>query len=197
MILARQAHSIDNSGSNWTLSGSLLHFACMQGLHRDPKHFAELSFLDAESRRRLWATVLELLLQTSIDAYVSPTFCLDDFDTEPPSNLNDADFDQHTSVHPTPRPEGEFTQTSIQVLLQQSIRCRLDTLKFLNASRTTGHCYDTALRLSTELHSFSQKSEIFFYSLAGQENNTLYAALKSQDSPIWSFPTQTNPFRIW
>lgn len=179
LVLARQAHSIGNSGSNWTLSGSLLHFACMQGLHRDPKHFPELSFLDAETRRRLWATVLELLLQTSIDAYMSPMFCLDEFDTEPPSNLNDSDFDQHTSVPPPPRPEGEFTQTSIQLLLQQSIRCRLETMKFLNKSRTTEHSYDTALRLSTELQRFSQKSEVFFYSAAGQKDNILYAALKS------------------
>ncbi|KAG6356930.1 hypothetical protein INS49_014805 [Diaporthe citri] len=177
LILARQAHSIGNSGSNWTLSGSLLHFACMQGLHRDPKHFPELSFVDAETRRRLWATVLELLLQTSIDAYMSPMFCLDDFDTEPPSNLNDAEFDQHTSVPPPPRPEAEFTQTSIQVLLHQSIRCRLDTMKFLNKSRGTEQCYDTALRLGTELQSFSQKSEVLFHSRAGQKNNIFHKKL--------------------
>lgn len=163
LILSRQAHSIGNSGSNWTLSGSLLHFACMQGLHRDPMHFPELSFMEAETRRRLWATVSELLLQTSVDAYMSPMLCQDDFDCDPPSNLDDEDFDDQTSTPPLSKPDKTITQTSIQLLLHQSIRSRLSILKFLN-SLEIHQSYDTALRLGSELKHACQRSEIFFHS---------------------------------
>lgn len=172
LILSRQAHSIGNSGSNWTLSGSLLHFACMQGLHRDPMHFPELSFLEAETRRRLWATVLELLLQTSIDAYMSPMLCLDDFDCDPPSNLDDEDFNDQTATPPPPKPDKELTQTSIQLLLHQSIRTRLSTLRFLN-SLETHQSYDMALRLGSELRNACHRSEILFHSCSSVGNYLL------------------------
>lgn len=126
----------------------------------------------AEMRKRLWTTVLELLLQTSIDAYMFPLLCLDDFDCEPPSNLNDADFDNQTSQPPPSKPDTEFTQTSIQLLLHQSLRSRLDSLKFLNKIGTE-HAYDTVLWLSSELKASSHKSEFFFRSVATTGNHVL------------------------
>lgn len=51
-----------------------------------------------ETRRRLWATILEMDLQPSLDAGMVPTIAPDAYDTEIPSDINDEDIlDESTS----------------------------------------------------------------------------------------------------
>jgi hypothetical protein len=87
-ILARQIFSIGGD-TVWMSMGSLVHRAMQMGLHRDPKHLPAMSLLQAELRRRLWVTILDLVVQSSLDSWMPPRISLDEFDTDPHYNIHD------------------------------------------------------------------------------------------------------------
>lgn len=76
----------------WISAGSLLRTAFQMGFHRDPKYLPNMKPFHGELRRRLWATILELNIQSALDSGMPPLISPDDYDTEPPSNLNDTDI---------------------------------------------------------------------------------------------------------
>jgi hypothetical protein len=87
-------------------------------------------------RRRLWATILELNVQAALDAGALPSLSLDDFDTEPPSNINDEDLlDQVESVNA--QPDTKLTETSLQRTLLKCLQPRIEILRQLNSIRLT------------------------------------------------------------
>ncbi|CAK7262658.1 hypothetical protein SEPCBS119000_000081 [Sporothrix epigloea] len=93
VTLARQTTALDlGDDLIWFTTGGLLHTAFGMGLNRDPSHFKSLSFTQCEIRRRLWATILELVVQSSLDQGMPPLISTDDYDCSPPSNLDDDEF---------------------------------------------------------------------------------------------------------
>jgi hypothetical protein len=128
-------------------AGSLLRSATCMGLHRDPAHLSNMTTFAAEMRRRLWNTVLEITLQSSMDSGGPPFVSLEDFDTAPPSNLDD---DQLMTDDAVAKPEDEFTQMSIAVSLRKTFPARLAITKHLNDIGSNAS-YEETLRLDTEL----------------------------------------------
>jgi hypothetical protein len=116
------------------------------GLHRDPKYFPNMSVLQAEIRRGLWATIIELNVQFSVEAGMRPLICSDDFDTAAPANINDEDIDENTSISPVSKPTNVFTQTSIQIILLSSLKTRIEILRVCNTLNTEPS-YEEVLRL--------------------------------------------------
>jgi hypothetical protein len=149
LILARQT-TIVIGESIWIRSGNLLRIAFSMGLHRDPKHFPKLSLFTAEIRRRLWATVIEMTVQTSIDAGMPPMLTSYDFDTEPSLNIDDEDISESTTTIPSPKPDHVFTQTSIQITLLKSLRTRLEIVHFINSFQSEPS-YDAVLSFSQDI----------------------------------------------
>ncbi|KAI1090189.1 fungal-specific transcription factor domain-containing protein [Rostrohypoxylon terebratum] len=147
-ILARQVFSIGGD-LVWISSGSLMHLSMQIGLHRDPKHLPTMPVLQAEIRRRLWATVLEITVQSSLDTAMPPRISFDDFDTEAPSNLNDDEMDESTTTI-QPHPKSTYTTTSIQLALFGLLPTRLRILHLLNGLHTELSYLD-ALALSSEI----------------------------------------------
>jgi len=147
-ILARQIFSI-GADLVWISMGSLLFTAMQMGLHRDPKHLPSMSVLQAELRRRLWASILEMLVQSSLDSAMPPKISFDEFDTEPPSNINDDDMDDMTIVI-QPRPRDVYTKTSMQLMLLDSLQTRLQVLQLLSGMQSEASYLD-ALKLSSEI----------------------------------------------
>ncbi|CAK7266642.1 hypothetical protein SEPCBS57363_002193 [Sporothrix epigloea] len=93
VTLARQTTALDlGDDLIWFTTGGLLHTAFGMGLNRDPSHFKSLSFTQCETRRRLWATILELVIQSSLDQGMPPLISTDDYDCSPPLNLDDDEF---------------------------------------------------------------------------------------------------------
>jgi hypothetical protein len=133
-ILARGIFSIGGD-LVWMSMGSLMHEAMQIGLHRDPQHLPVMSNLQAELRRRLWATILEISIQSSMDAAMPPRLSLDEFDTDPPSNVNDDELDDTTTVLQA-HPQHIYTMTSLQIILYQSFATRLRIAKLLNSLRS-------------------------------------------------------------
>jgi hypothetical protein len=147
-MLARQVFSV-GEGLVWVSMGSLIHRAMQIGLHRDPKHLPAMSTFRAELRRRLWATILELIVQSSLDSAMPPRISSDEFDTKPPSNINDDEMDESTSVI-QPHPENIYTATSIQITLLNSLSTRLRILHLLNGLHSK-ISYPDVLALSSEI----------------------------------------------
>ena len=70
-------------------------------------------------------------LQAALDVGVPPNISLDDFDTDPPSNINDADINESTRVFP-PHNETAVTSVSLQRLLSIGSRPRYEIVKRMN-----------------------------------------------------------------
>ncbi|KAJ5349646.1 hypothetical protein N7541_007373 [Penicillium brevicompactum] len=120
-ILARQIYSI-GADLVWTSMGTLLHKAMQINLHRDPKHLSRISVLQAEVRRRLWATIVEMTVQAALDSAMPPS--LPESDTEPPSNINDDEISESTTAVQS-HSSGIYTATSMQLLMLASLPVRL------------------------------------------------------------------------
>jgi hypothetical protein len=149
LILARQICSVDGD-LIWIPAGALLRSAMHLGLHRDPANFPKISTFHGEMRRRLWATVLEITAQSSLDMGMPPLISCQDFDTLPPSNINDEDIGEGLTTPLEVKPPGEFTQTSIQIATNQTLPMRLEIIRLINNLRSD-LSYDDVLRLGTEI----------------------------------------------
>lgn len=153
LLLARQTRSID-ADTAWLSSGTLLRRAMHIGLHIDPEYhpsFTTMPLAEAESRRRLWAAVLELDLQFSMDCGSMPSTDPTYYNCAPPLNLEDNDLTGRCGgAKITSRPMGQFTQTSIQILLMETIAIRTEIAKFINGFHQT-NSFGTTTALSTEL----------------------------------------------
>jgi hypothetical protein len=151
VLLARQTTAVGGD-MVWISVGSLLRMAFTMGFHRDPKLFPRMTVLHAELRRRLWATVLEMTISSSFDSGNPPLINPGDWDTEPPSNINDYEIDETTKVAPVSKPSEVYTQTSIQIQLLKSLRTRLEISRLISDFRFESS-YDDILRLGTEIAS--------------------------------------------
>ncbi|KAJ5579749.1 uncharacterized protein N7459_005734 [Penicillium hispanicum] len=160
LLLCRQAYAVDKE-SSWISAGNMLRQAVSQGLHRDPTHFPTLSAFDCEMRRRIWAAVLELNVQLSIDAAMPPLFCAEDFDTRPPSNLDDEDFDPASTSLPDSQPKTFYTASSLQILLSQSFPIRLKIARTINEC-THEQSYEAALQLGSQLSTACKEMAVTF-----------------------------------
>ncbi|KFX89806.1 hypothetical protein O988_08483 [Pseudogymnoascus sp. VKM F-3808] len=93
----------------WILLGMLIPISLRMGLHRDPKHFSEISPFAGEMRRRVWATIFQIDVGFSalagLPRMIKPQQC----DTEEPRNLLDSDFNEKTQELPKSRQESEVT----------------------------------------------------------------------------------------
>ncbi|KAF4211154.1 hypothetical protein CNMCM5878_003094 [Aspergillus fumigatiaffinis] len=147
-ILARQIFSIGGD-TIWISIGSLVHSAMQLGLHRDHKQLPAISVLQAEVRRRLWYTILEFVVQASLDSWMPPRISFDEFDTETPSNINDNELNESTAEL-QPHPKDTFTATSVQLALIDSLPVRLRIVQLLNGLHSEPS-YDRVLSLSSEL----------------------------------------------
>ncbi|KAJ8129598.1 hypothetical protein O1611_g4035 [Lasiodiplodia mahajangana] len=146
--IARQIFSVGGDLVYMSI-GSLVNSAMQIGLHRDPKHLPRMSVLEAEVRRRLWYTILEMLVQSSLDAAMPPRISFEDFDTELPSNNNDDEIDESTTAL-QPHPRAAYTSTAMQLLLIDSLPSRLRIVQLLNGLRSE-LAYPDVLKLSSEI----------------------------------------------
>jgi hypothetical protein len=161
MCLLRFARQTAGVGADltWISAGSLIRTAMHMGLHRDPQHIniPNRTLYNTEMRRRLWATVLEIVLQSSIDAGGPPLLSMTDFDTEPPGNFDDSQLVEGGGLGFGGAKESQvFSQTSVQIAMLRSFHTRLAIAKFVNDFQSSTR-YEMALQLSTELAASCQQ----------------------------------------
>ncbi|KAH6867213.1 hypothetical protein B0T10DRAFT_451934 [Thelonectria olida] len=135
----------------WISAGSLLHMAVCMGLHVDPSKLPKMSTLELEMRRRLWGTVLELVLQSSLEAGTSPMIDLTEFSCMLPSNYNDSQLgDANERISPAPLPVDRFTDSTMHIALARSFSIRLKIAQVANGIGDNLSYEDTS-RLSSDL----------------------------------------------
>ncbi|KAF2137397.1 uncharacterized protein K452DRAFT_110620 [Aplosporella prunicola CBS 121167] len=146
LLLARELVGVGGD-SVWVSAGALLRRAVSMGLHRDPAHLPKSTIFATEMRRRLWNTILEVVLQSSLTSGGPPLVSLDDFDAQPPRNLDD---EQLVADNPVPKPASQFTQATVAIALRATFPLRLAVTKFLNDLSAHG-TYEETLRLDAQL----------------------------------------------
>ncbi|KAK4183413.1 putative transcription factor [Podospora australis] len=147
--LARETCGVE-CDLTWISAGHLLRTAMYIGLHRDPDNLPGTSVFRAEMSRRLWATVLEMVLQSSLDSGGPPLISMSDFDTRTPSNYDDDQLIDSDTCTPNPRSPGAFTQTTVQLALLRSFPTRLAIAQYVNHFKSPG-TYEETLKWNGDL----------------------------------------------
>ena len=98
----------------WSLVGLLIRIAVSIGLHRDGSHFPNISIFETENRRRLWWNIC--CIDQRLGDSQAPGFGISetDFDTLPPTNLNDEDISP--SMTTLPEPKAGFTESTFSII---------------------------------------------------------------------------------
>ncbi|GKT51528.1 transcription factor lepE [Colletotrichum spaethianum] len=142
---------------SWIGAGAIIRTAMYMGLHREPKVIVKMCPYRAEMRRRLWVTILEIVLQTSIDSGGPPLISMDDFDTELPANIDDEQLiEDGESAFPVPKDSKTHTQMTVPLALFGTFAARLATTKRVNHFRSDT-VYEETLRHSNELSASLQR----------------------------------------
>ncbi|KAM3513368.1 hypothetical protein MY11210_002949 [Beauveria gryllotalpidicola] len=135
----------------WTGSGALIQNGIAVGLHREPSHMAnKITIYNQEMRRRIWTTIQEFDMQASFDHGLPTLLSQLHYDTSPPRNLDDEDFDEYTTELPPSKPAKEYTYSSFQNLARSSLPLRLELSRLLTGP-TSDIDYDQVIRYTNDL----------------------------------------------
>ncbi|KAI9172209.1 putative transcriptional regulatory protein [Paramyrothecium foliicola] len=93
----------DESRFSWALTGLVVRIAQGMGLQRDGAKLGGLSPLEIEMRRRIWWAILVLDYRSSEEIGSDPAISPGSFDTQIPTNLNDADIGPTSTEIPAAR----------------------------------------------------------------------------------------------
>nr|POE88424.1 transcription factor lepe [Quercus suber] len=151
LLLARELVHIGED-MIWTSIGSVLRVAMYMGMHRDPTNMTKQTTLATEMRRRLWATTMEIALQSSITSGGPPLISPGDYDTRPPRNLDDEQLFQE---QPEQKGDTELSDMSIALILLRTLSVRHKVAKHLNNLGPHG-VYSDTLTLDSELKDASK-----------------------------------------
>ena len=99
----------DPDGKTWMMMGAMLRLALRAGYHRDPSHFPGISPFHGEMRRRTWTVIHGLDVMVSLQMGLPRLIKDGQWDTQPPRNVLDEEFDEMTVQLPPARPESEAT----------------------------------------------------------------------------------------
>lgn len=184
-LLARQVCNVDGDHV-WIAAGALLRTAMHLGLHRDPSHYGKISIFHGEMRRRLWATVLEITAQSSLDMGMPPMISANDYDTRSPTNVNDEDFGEGYDTPLERKGPTVYTGSSIQIAFTQTLPVRLEIIRLLNNLRFDLP-YGEVLRLGSELTRVCREKAIFFRSALANNRGITPFQIKLSDSMLRRF----------
>lgn len=120
----------------WQMTGAALRFAMVAGLHRDPGVSDNVTPFQAEMRRRVWVSLVEIDLQASLHAGMTTNIREDHFDCHYPINVNDDDIWPDMVEAPKPKPLDQWTDSLVQVLLAQTLPLRLEAAVLIDDRRT-------------------------------------------------------------
>ncbi|KAH6891326.1 hypothetical protein B0T10DRAFT_484996 [Thelonectria olida] len=162
LALARHTHQHTiPKGAVWVPGDhDLTRIGIQMGLHREPKtRFPNMSPKEAELRRRLWATMLELSLQLCFDEGLPAPISPESYDCEPPSSITDEELEVGLLLSNTPSlsKRSNYTPSIVQVLLACTQRLRLRILEMVNAPGAS-KAYEESHQLASELNAACHKN---------------------------------------
>ncbi|KAF4994513.1 hypothetical protein FGRMN_5747 [Fusarium graminum] len=159
-LLALVRHVHDDSGRSRDIlvhpgEFDLARIGMQMGFHRDPLiRSPNMSLCEVETRRRLWATMVELSLQHSLDEGLPSSLLPQSFDCKPPSDMADEELERDyvPEARMSSQKLGSLTATTILVLLSRTQNLRLRCLHLVN-SPGASKSFDDSQCLAAELNS--------------------------------------------
>ena len=130
LVLAKQINTIKKK-EIWESASALLRFGMATGLHRDPS-LSRTSVFEQEMRRRLWATVVELDVQASIERGMPAASFGVASDCVPPVNINDEELNVDSQKAPTSKSLETYTATSFLHIAEKSRSLRVSLNSLIN-----------------------------------------------------------------
>jgi hypothetical protein len=149
LLIAKRANFI-NEGNFWTSTGALVRWAMAAGYHREVVSAVRMPPFCQEMRRRLWATIVELDLQASVERGMPPSVRIEDFNIIPPLNIDDEKLQEPVQDSSTGLLVTTLTNTSFQALLYRSLTVRLKICAFINGCCQEAD-FDKLLELEEQL----------------------------------------------
>ena len=132
LVLSKQVNVIKKK-QIWTAAGTLVREGMSAGFHRDPSSLGgKVSVFDQEMRRRLWATMVELELQASIDRGMPSASAGIPSDCTTVLNVNDEDLIVEGDRPPISKPWGEYTESSFLHISRASFSLRVSLNSLAN-----------------------------------------------------------------
>lgn len=108
---ARCLTSVDMSANLAILFGTISRLATTMGYHKDASSSREgVSAFEGEMRRRTWSSFMQLDMLVSFQLGLPSNVQFPTWDTRPPTNLLDSDFDENSVQLPPARPDSETTE---------------------------------------------------------------------------------------
>lgn len=98
----------------WTDLGTLVRMGMEIGLHQGLTQGAVTSAAEKECRRRLWFTIMDQDIQTSMQRKLPCAFRLELVGCASPSNLDDDEINPNVEDVPISRPLDEITENHLQ-----------------------------------------------------------------------------------
>ncbi|KAK2741483.1 hypothetical protein FQN57_005616 [Myotisia sp. PD_48] len=142
-----------NAHSAWMATGNLIRSAMVLNFHRDPSELTGVSLFEAEQRRKLWMTAVEMDLQASIRCGLVNVMREDESTCRHPSNFSDDDINDSISEYPQPKPLDHWTGSLPQVILAKSMLIRQRALQHVANGKPITHP-EEVLETSRELEAF-------------------------------------------
>ena len=134
LLVAKRVNS-HKIKQTWTDAERTVSIAVAAGFHRDPSTIAgaKVNAFDQEMRRRLWLTIVELDLLTSLERGMPAAASTFFFDTAPPRNIDDDELEEATKQLPTSIPlSSRPTSMTCACTSYQSLSLRLRLNGILN-----------------------------------------------------------------
>lgn len=117
----------------WTEMAHVVRTAMAMGMHRDPiESEPRLGVFQGELRRRLWYTILDMDLHSSLASSLPCTLRDGDFTTRPPRNLDDVELFEGMTDLPPSRPIDQHTDNQLQVHAATTLASRMKVAHLVN-----------------------------------------------------------------
>ncbi|KAF2266273.1 hypothetical protein CC78DRAFT_491947 [Lojkania enalia] len=151
-LLAKRVNCVKMK-QDWVNSGDMIRLGMAAGMHRNSDLLAggRISEFEKEMKRRIWATMMELELQSSIDSGLQSSLSGLYFDTQPPANIIDEMVSPESTQAPVGRPLEFFTPTSYLSFSIKYLPLRIHLTQLLN-NPTTDLQYSDVLHYDTQIN---------------------------------------------
>jgi hypothetical protein len=151
-LLAKRVNSVMLK-QDWVNSGDLLRLALASGMHRDPslRTTSKMSEFDMEMKKRLWVTIMEFELQSSIENGFQSALTGLYFDSPAPTNVPDDAFLPDSDQTPVNKPSEQFTPASYLIATLRSLPLRVHLTQLLNTPSSDLQ-YSDIMHFDAQLH---------------------------------------------
>ncbi|KAI4160833.1 MAG: hypothetical protein LQ342_005358 [Letrouitia transgressa] len=141
--------SVDIGSNIAVLFGTLARLTMTMGYHRDADGYRQkTSVFEGEMRRRTWSLFMQLDMLVSFQLGIPSNTQYPTWDTRPPTNLLDSDFDENTVELPSARPTNEPTELLFYIAKQRLMSVFEKIIR---------HTLSVSDRLSGELEAIDQE----------------------------------------